>query len=458
MHPDIAKCPQDSETNISRLFLHGRISKLAGGIVILSYLDYIRTFVSFIFAIVLMYTFLDCRLANRKKLYKAGMIAAVFLFINLFFIYHFGYTRFMALFPFLVQLPVFFVYLFISRFSAIKIFFVNLTFIAITTSITLIALIITSLWGYDRVIMNLICYALYLPAGFLIYRYMRPSFLYMLRKTNKGWIGFCAIPFSYTAITYLVGKYDLDTVISRITIIYAAGVLILAFAAYALILRYFIQAREQLTIQAESDILRMQVASAKVHFEELKESQEKAAIYRHDMRHHLNLINAFLVNDDKHAAQKYIADVEQNIEDSVVENLCSNYAVNLLLNSFLIKAKNEGILVSTQIDLPQRNAISDIDLCVIFSNAIENAMNACRSIPYTNERSIKINCRIQNEKCIIQIVNTCEETISFADGLPIINNEGHGFGTRSIVAVVQKYGGVCSFAAESGFFKVNLII
>ena len=405
-----------------------------------------------------MYTFLDCQLKDKKRLFLSGMFAAVFLIVNLFVLYHFGYTRFMKLFPFLVQLPVFFVFLFISRFSAIKIFFVNLTFIAVTTSITLIALIITSLLHYDRVIMNLICYALYLPAGFFIYRYMRPSFLYMLRKTNKGWIGFCAIPFSYTAITYLVGKYDLEAVIPHITMIYALGVLVLAVAAYALILRYFRQAREQLTVQAESDILRMQVSSAIVHLGDLKESQEKAIIYRHDMRHHLNLINALLADDNKEAAQKYIADVSQSIEDSVVKSYCSNYAINLILNSFLTKAKEEEILIETQIDLPQKNTASDMDLGVIFSNALENAIHACRRIPYTSERIIKIHCRIQNEKCVIQIINSCGEAVSFIDGMPISSENGHGFGTRSIAAVVQKYGGVCSFASESGFFKVNLII
>ena len=39
------------------------------------------------------------------------------------------------------------------------------------------------------------------------------------------------------------------------------------------------------------------------------------------------------------------------------------------------------LTVETQIDLPEKNAVSDMDLCVIFANAIENAVHACMLIP-----------------------------------------------------------------------------
>ncbi len=97
-------------------------------------------------------------------------------------------------------------------------------------------------------------------------------------------------------------------------------------------------------------------------------------------------------------------------------------------------------------------------LCIIFSNAIENALHACRRIPYTNERFIKINCRVQNDQLFIQIINSCEDNVLFADGMPQSSSEGHGLGTRSIAAVVQKYDGLCSFSSGNAIFEVDLII
>jgi sensor histidine kinase regulating citrate/malate metabolism len=98
------------------------------------------------------------------------------------------------------------------------------------------------------------------------------------------------------------------------------------------------------------------------------------------MRHHLNLINSYLVDNNKEAAQKYITEVERSIEGAVVEKYCSNYTVNLMLSSYIAKAKNEKITVEAQIDLPEKNAVSDMDMCIIFANAIENAITSCKDI------------------------------------------------------------------------------
>ena len=120
---------------------------------------------------------------------------------------------------------------------------------------------------------------------------------------------------------------------------FAGLVFILTLSAYFLILRFFKQTREQLTLQNEQNLLQMQVAAAQMHLEALQESQEKTIIYRHDMRHHLHLINAYLADNNQAAAQKYITEVEKTIEDAAVEKYCSNYTVNLILSSYIAKAK-----------------------------------------------------------------------------------------------------------------------
>ncbi len=234
--------------------------------------------------------------------------------------------------------------------------------------------------------------------------------------------------------------------------------LIMSSSAYFMIFRFFVQTREHLLLQNEQDLLRTQVTAAQVHLEALRESQEKTIIYRHDMRHHLNLINSYLTDNNQAAAQKYIADVENSIQEAVVERYCSNYAVNLILSSYLAKAKNEGIAVETQIDLPEKTAVSDMDLCVIFANALENAINACKRIPSSKDRILNITCKTKNNKPFIQITNSYDGTVLFVDDMPVSRSENHGLGTKSIAAVAQKYSGVFSFTAEDGVFKANIIL
>ena len=420
-------------------------------------LDYIKSLLSLIFAIIVMTMLLDCEIKKKNRT-LLGLYIAVVILCDVLVLYHYGYTTFMKLYPLLVHLPSFLAFVFVSKFKPIKVFFIFLTLIAITPTFSYVGLIISYFFGSSREVVNIVCYILYLPTGLIIYKYLRPSFLYMMRNTDKGWLGFCMIPLSYSVLIYSSSMYNLDMVIIGPFIKNAVLLFVLTLSSYFLILRLFKQTREQLTLQNEQNLLRTQVTASQVHIEALKESQEKTILYRHDMRHHLNLINSYLVDNNKDAAQKYMAEVEKTIVDATVEKYCSNYTVNLILSSYITKARSEQITIETQIDLTEKNAISDMDLCVIFSNAIENAITACKGIHTANERILKIVSKINNHKLFIQITNSFDGTITFVDDMPVSTVENHGLGTKSIATVAQKYGGVYSFTAEDNVFKASIIL
>ncbi len=420
--------------------------------------DKIRSLISLIFAIAMMVRFLECSITQKRNRYLLGLFIAAVILCDGFIIMKFGYVFFRHLYPVDVQLPMFLAFVFLSKFNFVKVFFVHSTAIAITASFSLIGMILAYLLGSDKTVMYIITYLLYLPSWFLVSRYMRPSVLYMLNNTDRGWIGFCVIPLAYNTLLFLVSNYNVESINIAPAFRSVVIVTILSVAAYALILRFFRQTREQLTLQNEQNILQMQVTAAHTNLEALKESHEKTMVYRHDMRHHLKLIDAYLSEDNKEAARKYIAEIGKSIESIVVEKYCNNYSVNLILCSYMEKAKNEQINIETQIDLPEKNIISDMDLCVFFSNALENAVNACKLIPDSKARTIKIMCAAKNKKIMMQITNSFEGTVTFANALPISKEDNHGFGTKSIAAIAEKYNGLCSFTAENGLFKTSVIL
>lgn len=422
-------------------------------------LYYIRSILTLIFAISMMYLLLDCEIKYKKNRYFFRLYVTIVLIIDGLVLLNFGYIIFMELYPLLVQLPAFLAFVFISRFKFIKVFFVHLTLVAITTSVSVLGMIISYFFEFNNVVTNVSCYIIYVPLWFLVYKYLRPSFLYMLSNTDKGWYGFCTIPLSYTLLIYSVSRYNITKVdLEPRTFIICVLLLILTFAAYMLIIQFFKKTREQLTLLNEQNLFQMQVAAARVHLEELKDSQEKTMLYRHDMRHHLNLISAYLADNNNIAAQKYISEVGKSIESASVEKYCSNYTVNLILSSYIAKAKNEGISINSNVELNEKNDVTDMDLCILFANALENAINACKHVPVENDRTINIICKTKNNKIFIQITNSYQGTVLFADELPIRSEENHGLGTKSIAAVAQKYNGVYSFTAEDGIFRASIIL
>jgi Signal transduction histidine kinase regulating citrate/malate metabolism len=422
-------------------------------------LDQIKSLFTFIFAIGFMYLLLDCNLKAKKKLYLLIPFATIFIIVDAFIIIHYGYFYFMKLYPLLVYLPMITVFAYISKFKLSKVIFVNVTTAALVLTISLLSVIIAGLMGAGRDMVNIISCILFLPYTLVVYKLFMPSILYMLRNLEKGWLSFSIIPVSYTILLYTASRYDLTTItITYKTVVISVLILILAVTAYYQILRNFKQTREQINLQNEQNMLKTQVEASHARLETMMESQEKTIIYRHDMRHHLNLISAFLADNNITATKKYIDEVQSTIASTVIDEYCRNYAVNLILSSYISKAKKDLISVETQINIPESNHISDIDLCVIFSNSIENAIHACLKLENPKERLLKIVCQSRNEKLFIKITNSYSGTLNFINAIPVSEEENHGIGTKSIVSVVNKYQGIYSFTTDNNLFDFAAII
>jgi sensor histidine kinase regulating citrate/malate metabolism len=102
--------------------------------------------------------------------------------------------------------------------------------------------------------------------------------------------------------------------------------------------------------------------------------------------------------------------------------------------------------------------MDDMELGMVFSNAMDNAITACCEMEDRSSRKISIDCREQFGQMHIQISNSFAGGVKFDGEYPVSHREGHGFGTRSIAAVANKYGGVFSFAAEEGLFVTTVLL
>ncbi len=111
--------------------------------------------------------------------------------------------------------------------------------------------------------------------------------------------------------------------------------------------------------------------------EALRISQQKTRAYRHDLRHHLQYITACIENEQYEQALQYIHSISEEIEASRVTVYCENEAANLILSSFADRAKAQSIPLAVHAVLPNQLPLAESDLCVLLSNALENAIHAC---------------------------------------------------------------------------------
>ena len=227
--------------------------------------------------------------------------------------------------------------------------------------------------------------------------------------------------------------------------------------AYLLFLIHI--SREQharLRLEELKSNLDLQVHQAVREIEALRISQQKTRAYRHELRHHLQYIAACIENEQYEQALQYIHSISAEIEASRVTVYCENEAANLILSSFADRAKAQHIPLAVHAVLPNQLPLAESDLCVLLSNALENAIHACIERADGVPGHIEVQAYEKAGKFFLQVVNDCTQPVQFSHGVPVSDRAGHGIGVHSICSIVERYGGVYSFSVRNQQFILRI--
>ena len=150
--------------------------------------------------------------------------------------------------------------------------------------------------------------------------------------------------------------------------------------------------------------------------------------------------------------KEYLKIAQSDIDAITTMRFCENETVNLILSSFVSKAKQSEILLSIDVNLSDSLPFSDTELCSLLSNTLENAIHACKEIEESSKRFIKLRMYSKNKKLCFDIQNTYQTEPIFHKGLPMSKERDHGFGTKSMIHIVEKYEGIFRFMVKDGWF------
>lgn len=191
----------------------------------------------------------------------------------------------------------------------------------------------------------------------------------------------------------------------------------------------------------------------------LAECRKRASTYRHDLRHHMQFLAGCIENGRTEQALGYIRSVCSEIEAGKVTAYCENEAANLIFSAFADRAAKAGVQFTVQAGISQALPVSESDLCVLLSNALENALHAavrCREAGQGD--FIETTGHEKGKKLFLQITNSCLPDVQFREGIPVTDRTGHGLGVRSICAISEQCGGLTSFAAKDGQFTLRVML
>jgi len=197
----------------------------------------------------------------------------------------------------------------------------------------------------------------------------------------------------------------------------------------------------------------------RLQYKRLQKQIEETRQARHDLRQHLNLIQAYLDSGDNDALRDYIKKYGQRLPLNSWKFFCANYAVDTIIRYYAEQAEEAGIRFESQVNLPQTLAVEEPDICVLFGNLLENALEAC-SLMADESPFISIHAQTAGERAIsITVDNSCRRAPLMEKGRFLSSkHSGQGTGTLSISNIAAQYRGIADFKYENGVFYASVFL
>ena len=235
------------------------------------------------------------------------------------------------------------------------------------------------------------------------------------------------------------------------------GVLFLFFMLFQSLL-YIIAVTTSRKIEADSTALMYQLQADQ--YEKMQAYLDETRRIRHDFKHTIAVLNELSQTGQYEKLQEYISNYSSEISNvQAPATYCENPVVNATIHYYMDIARSYDIRTKLQVVIPKEIAISDIDLCLIFGNLLDNAITACRKAK-AGSRFIRLSADLDTPGFLyVTMVNSFSGEVYKRNGKYISTKEKKsGIGLTSIQATTEKYQGFSNFYTENHEFISNIML
>lgn len=191
---------------------------------------------------------------------------------------------------------------------------------------------------------------------------------------------------------------------------------------------------------------------------------------RHDMKNHIIGLQRLIDNQEWDKLTDYIHKMADFGNIDCADDMTGRSTIDALLyykknnfqncfpdkeNSFAKPASQisgqpepGSIRWECDVQIPPDCPVDDFDLCVIFGNLLDNALEACRKLPSDSERFIQV-CAHMVKKCLL---------IEITNSMPQSGNRKDGIGLRNVRETAGKYNGTLQITEHDNIFCASVLL
>lgn len=205
---------------------------------------------------------------------------------------------------------------------------------------------------------------------------------------------------------------------------------------------------ESFHIRTKLSLLEQEGCYLQQYVEEARTRYENTRSLRHDIQNHILVIKELLEDARPEAALDYIRDLQGLTENASFRYSTNNPVVDVLIGNKLGIARDKGIEALCSLCLPHPCPVSDIDFCIILSNALDNAIQGCQDMREGMKKYIHVSGNIQGDFILLEVENSFQGKTSVQWGRGLLN----------IKAVAEKYDGAVDVRIQDSVFVLSVLL
>lgn len=196
-------------------------------------------------------------------------------------------------------------------------------------------------------------------------------------------------------------------------------------------------------------------------YEQYKQAQRTVDLinYRyHDLKNHIIALRS---EADAPRRREYLDKLEHEIHDYEAMNKTGNQVLDTLLTSKNLRCMQHKIDMTCVVDGALFDSMDVMDICSVFGNALDNAIECELKIPDYRKRMIHVDAFSERSFLIIRVENYYEGNIRFEKGIPVttkVEKTVHGYGLKSLRYTVHKYKGEVQIDVKDNWFSLRILI
>lgn len=227
----------------------------------------------------------------------------------------------------------------------------------------------------------------------------------------------------------------------------------LIFACFLVTLVEFIQSTVQRNVSLR--MLELKNRMAKESYDQLNRYTEQTMILRHDLKKHLAVVDAFLQEGKEQHARGYLRSLDAVFGEKAHISNTGNYLIDTILGSKFAEAEQRGIRTKVAYGpIPECLPVSDMDLCSLLLNSLENALSAVQA---AENRFLEVNIHLKSGFLYYSCENGADHPAPAANSVNPADG-AHGYGLPIMEQIVEKYQGVMNIESTATRFKLSVAI